>query len=56
MRSAEEIFGIIRELYGVEVIGDPRDTETVVRDPQRGRWRSTLLGNSLAAYSTHEQF
>jgi hypothetical protein len=38
--------------YGVKVTGEPRDTETVMRGSERGRWKSTRKGNSLAAYST----
>lgn len=38
--------------YGGKVTGEPRDTETVMRGSERGRWKSTRKGNSLAAYST----
>ena len=40
------------KLCGVKVTGEPHDTETVKRGSERGRWKSTWLGNSLAAYST----
>jgi hypothetical protein len=36
----------------VQVPGEPRDTEMVQRGSQRGRWKRTYQGNSLAAYST----
>src|SRR5262249_28129856 len=36
----------------VKVTGEPRDTETVKRGSERGRWKSTHQGNSLASYST----
>jgi hypothetical protein len=38
--------------YGVKVTGEPRDTETIMRGSERGRWKSARKGNSLAAYST----
>jgi len=34
------------------VTGERRDTETVMRRSERGGWKSTPRGNSLAAYST----
>jgi hypothetical protein len=37
----------------VRVTGEPRDTETVRRGSERGRWKSTHQGNSLASYSTY---
>ena len=36
----------------VQVTGEPRDTETVTRGSERGRWKSARQGNSLAIYST----
>jgi hypothetical protein len=36
----------------VLVTGEPRETETLTRGSERGRWKSTHQGNSLAAYST----
>jgi hypothetical protein len=36
----------------VLVTGEPRETETLTRGSERGRWKSTPQGNSLAAYST----
>jgi hypothetical protein len=38
--------------FDVQVTGEPRDTETVTRGSERGRWKSTHQGNSLASYST----
>jgi hypothetical protein len=35
-----------------QVTGEPRDTETVTRGSERGRWKSTHQGNSLASYPT----
>jgi hypothetical protein len=40
------------QVSDVEVTGEPRDTETVTRGSERGRWKSTHQGNSLASYST----
>jgi hypothetical protein len=36
----------------VQVTGEPRDTETVKRGSERGRWKSIYEDNSLAVYST----
>ena len=38
--------------HHTQVTGEPRDTETVTRGSERGRWKSTHQGNSLASYST----
>jgi hypothetical protein len=38
--------------FDVQVTGEPRETETVRRGSERGRWQSTHQGNSLASYST----
>jgi hypothetical protein len=40
------------QVSDVEVTGEPRETETVKRGSERGRWKSTRQGNSLASYST----
>ena len=42
--------------FDVQVTGEPRDTETVTRGSERGRWKSTHQGNSLASYSTLVRF
>jgi hypothetical protein len=36
----------------VQGTAEPRDTETVTRGAERGRWKSAHQGNSLAIYST----
>ncbi len=51
MRNAETELAITK-LYLEEVTGKPRETETLIRGLERGRWKSTYKGNSLAAYST----
>ncbi len=35
-----------------EATGEPHDTATVKCGSERSRWKSTRMGNSLAAYST----
>ena len=40
------------QVSDVEVTGEPRDTETVKRGSERGRWKSAPQGNSLASDST----
>jgi hypothetical protein len=37
----------------VQVIGEPYETEMLMRVSERGRWKSASKGTSLAAYSTH---
>ena len=51
LRNAETELIIAKEYLEV-VAGEPRETETLIRGSERGRWKSTCQGNSLAAYST----
>ncbi len=39
-------------LLNVKITGKLRDTETVMRSLEGGCWKSTNIGNSLAAYPT----
>ncbi len=51
MRNAETERAISK-VYLEGVTGEPRETETLIRGSERGRWKSTCKGNSPAAYST----
>ena len=51
LRNAETELSITK--FHLEVVtGEPREMETLIRGSERGRWKSTCQGNSLAAYST----
>ena len=57
MRTAETVLNIIRECgqakpFYVEITGERRDTETVMRRLEGGDWKSASNGNSLVAYPT----
>jgi hypothetical protein len=57
LRNAETELIIAKEYLEV-VAGEPRETETLIRGSERGRWKSTRKGNSPAGYSTarHARF
>ena len=38
--------------FHVEITGERRDTETVMRRLEEGDWKSASTGNSLVAYPT----
>ena len=40
------------KLFHVEITGERRDTETVMRRSEGGDWKSASNGNSLVAYPT----
>src|SRR4051794_19098538 len=44
--------GQLPDPSGGQPTGEPCDTERVKHGLERGRWKSTRKGNSLAAYST----
>jgi hypothetical protein len=50
--SASNMVDTMDQASDVLVTGEPRETETLTRGSERGRWKSTHQGNSLAAYST----
>jgi hypothetical protein len=55
MRTAETVLNIRRETalpFRVEITGERRDTETVMRRSEGGDWKSASKGNSLVAYPT----
>jgi hypothetical protein len=55
MRTAETVLNIRRETalpFHVEITGERRDTETVMRRSEGGDWKSASNGNSLVAYPT----
>jgi hypothetical protein len=55
MRTAATVLSIMRDRdqrSRTRITGERRDTETVMRRSERGGWKSTHRGNSLAAYST----
>jgi hypothetical protein len=53
MRNAETVLGVTREReFEAETTGELLDIERVTSSSERGGWKSTCPGNSLAAYST----
>ena len=54
MRNADTVLGIIQDRYALEKgsLESHVIRKAVRRGSERGRWKSTHLGNSLAAYST----
>jgi hypothetical protein len=54
MRNADTVLGIIQDRYALEQgsLESHVIRKAVMRGSERGRWKSTHLGNSLAAYST----
>ena len=54
MRNADTVLGIIQDRYALEKgsLESHVIRKAVMRGSEEGRWKSTHLGNSLAAYST----
>jgi hypothetical protein len=54
MRNADTVLGIIQDRYALEQgsLESHVIRKAVMRGSERGRWKSTHLGNSLAPYST----
>ncbi len=52
LRNAETELTITKSGFVDVVTGEPREIERLIRGSERGRWKSTCQGNSLAAYST----
>jgi hypothetical protein len=54
MRNADTVLGIIQDRYALQrgSLESHVIRKAVMRGSERGRWKSTHPGNSLAAYST----